>query len=86
VINIGAGGTTYLNEVVEHACQITGRAVIIRPTSARSGDILVICADPASARRLLGWASTTDLLTGVSAQLKWLTSNRNGAPLAAESA
>ncbi|MFG1697228.1 NAD-dependent epimerase/dehydratase family protein [Nonomuraea sp. NPDC049309] len=84
VINVGAGGTTSLNEVVEHARKITGRAIDLHSTIARSGDVPATWADPSSARQLLGWAPTTDLLTGMAAQLEWLASIPGRSPVAAE--
>ena len=84
VINVGAGLTTCLNDVVDRAHQLTGRPVAVRSTSARSGDVSATFADVSSARRLLGWTPATDLLTGMTAQLDWMASNRSSSPVAAE--
>lgn len=84
IINVGAGGTTCLNNVVELARQITGRPVNVRSTSARSGDVPATCADPSTARRLLGWAPTTDLVTGMTEQLSWMASSRSRTPVPTE--
>ncbi|MFD1547137.1 NAD-dependent epimerase/dehydratase family protein [Nonomuraea guangzhouensis] len=84
VINVGASGTTCLNDAVDLARQITGRPINVRSTSARSGDVPVTCADVSTAHRLLGWTPTTDLLTGMTAQLEWLTANRSRSTIAVE--
>ncbi|MFC5821151.1 NAD-dependent epimerase/dehydratase family protein [Nonomuraea harbinensis] len=84
VINVGAGRTISLNDVVERAHQLTGQPINVRSTSARSGDVSVTCADVTSARRLLGWAPTTDLVTGMATQLDWMASSRSPSPVAAE--
>jgi nucleoside-diphosphate-sugar epimerase len=84
VINVGAGGTTCLNDAVELARQITGRSIDVRLTRARSGDVPVTYADVSTAHRLLGWSPTTDLLTGMTAQLEWLTANRSLSPVVVE--
>ncbi|GAA1613695.1 NAD-dependent epimerase/dehydratase family protein [Nonomuraea maheshkhaliensis] len=81
VINVGAGTTTRINDVVELARRITGAPIDVRSTSARSGDVPVTHADPSCVRHLLGWAPATDLLTGMTAQRGWLASSR---PVAAE--
>jgi nucleoside-diphosphate-sugar epimerase len=84
VINVGAGRTISLNDVVERAHRLTGQPINVRSTRARSGDVSVTCADVTSARRLLGWAPTTDLVTGMAAQLDWMASSRSPSPIAAE--
>ncbi|MEU8324124.1 NAD-dependent epimerase/dehydratase family protein [Nonomuraea sp. NPDC048881] len=84
VINVGGAGTTCLNDVVELARKLTGQPLNVRSTSARSGDVSSTYADVSTAHRLLGWAPTTDLLGGMTAQLEWLTANRSRSPVAAE--
>ncbi|MEU4574614.1 NAD-dependent epimerase/dehydratase family protein [Nonomuraea sp. NPDC023979] len=86
VINVGGGGATCLNEVVEQARKLTGQTINVRSTSARSGDVPSTRADVSTARRLLGWAPTTDLLTGMAAQLEWIAANRSQSPMEVEPA
>jgi dTDP-D-glucose 4,6-dehydratase len=73
LINIGAGSGATLRDVVEYARQLTQHLVPIHTEGARSGDVPATCADRSTARRLLGWTPATDLVTGMAAQLDWLT-------------
>ncbi|GAA3844140.1 hypothetical protein GCM10022226_79050 [Sphaerisporangium flaviroseum] len=73
VINIGAGGKATLREVVEYARQLTHHEIPIHTEGARNGDVPATCAARSTARRLLGWTPTTDLVTGMASQLNWLT-------------
>ncbi|MGI5274165.1 NAD-dependent epimerase/dehydratase family protein [Nonomuraea sp. CA-218870] len=77
LINVGAGATTSLNDVVDQARQITGRSVSVRSANPRSGDVPGTRADPSHARRLLGWTPTTDLLTGMTEQYRWMNTHRS---------
>src|SRR5690606_12245232 len=83
VINVGAGSTVCLNDVVDHARQITGRPINIRPASPHSGDVPITCADPSYARRQLGWTPTTDLFTGMGEQIRWMHDSRSRTPVEA---
>ncbi|SDG83910.1 Nucleoside-diphosphate-sugar epimerase [Sinosporangium album] len=77
VINVGGGGQTALRDVVEHVRQLTAGRISIRSETARSGDVTTTCADTSTARRLLGWTPSTNLLEGLRAQLDWMTSRHN---------
>jgi nucleoside-diphosphate-sugar epimerase len=67
VLNIGTGVQTSTEELVAAAERVTGRPVV---TSAgahpgRDWDTADWVADPAAARRLLGWEPTVDLAEGL---------------------
>ena len=67
VLNIGTGVQTSTEELVAVAERVTGRRI---PTAAgahpgRDWDTADWVADPAAARRLLGWEPAVDLAEGL---------------------
>ncbi|GII34630.1 NAD-dependent epimerase/dehydratase family protein [Planotetraspora mira] len=81
VINVGAGTTFSLLDVIKHARYLTGRPVVTEHSPRRHGDVPATCADSAAARRLLGWVPSVDLVTGMAAQLATLTAAHHNATL-----
>ncbi|MEW9533609.1 NAD-dependent epimerase/dehydratase family protein [Microbispora sp. NPDC049125] len=79
VINVGAGTTFSLLDVVDHARRLTGRPVIKELCATHSGDVPATCADPTTARSLLGWTPSVDLATGMARQLESLTAAHQNA-------
>ncbi len=75
VLNVGAGESSSLLEVIEHASRISGRRVDVDHDSPADGDVVSTRADGSLARALLGFAPSTDLLTGMSRQWSWLVSS-----------
>jgi nucleoside-diphosphate-sugar epimerase len=67
VLNIGTGVQTSTEELVELAERATGRPIATAPGAhpGRSWDTADWVADPAAARRLLGWSPTVDLADGL---------------------
>lgn len=53
--NLGNGGGFSVNEVIETARAVTGRAIKIAHRSRREGDPAVLVADATAARKVLGW-------------------------------
>lgn len=53
--NLGTGRGHSVREVVETAARVVGRAVPVRAAARRPGDPARLVADPALARRELGW-------------------------------
>jgi UDP-glucose-4-epimerase GalE len=60
--NLGNGLGHSVNEVIEAARRVTGRAIEVRDEPPREGDPPVLVADAARARRELGWAPRHDAL------------------------
>lgn len=54
--NLGNGRGHSVNEVIEAARRVTGRAIEVRDEPAREGDPPVLVADATRARRELGWS------------------------------
>jgi nucleoside-diphosphate-sugar epimerase len=67
VLNIGTGVQTSTEELVATAVRVTGRPIATRPGAhpGRDWDTADWVADPAAARRALGWAPTVDLAEGL---------------------
>jgi nucleoside-diphosphate-sugar epimerase len=67
VINIGTGVQTSTEELVAVAERVTGRPIATSPGAhpGRDWDTADWVADPAAARRLLGWEPTVDLADGL---------------------
>jgi nucleoside-diphosphate-sugar epimerase len=67
VLNIGTGVQTSTEELVAAAERVTGRPIATSPGAhpGRDWDTADWVADPAAARRLLGWEPTVDLAEGL---------------------
>ncbi len=70
-IDIGGGSSVALREVTELVEQTTGDPVRLQHLPASAGDPQATVADHEQARRLLGWAPSTDLTDGLAAQWAW---------------
>ncbi|MEV7020888.1 NAD-dependent epimerase/dehydratase family protein [Kitasatospora sp. NPDC093558] len=75
VLNIGAGVSTSVLEVLAAVEELTGHAVPVNQLPAQAGDVEATLADHSRAADLLGWAPRTALLQGISRQLAHLTAN-----------
>lgn len=76
--NLGNGLGHSVNEVIEAARRVTGRAIEVRDEPAREGDPPVLVADAARARRELGWAPRHDALDTIVAHA-WQWEQRQAA-------
>lgn len=55
VFNLGTGEGHSVREVIEAVRRVTDRQVAVRTRPRRQGDVARLVADPAKARRVLGW-------------------------------
>jgi NAD dependent epimerase/dehydratase len=75
-IQLGTGRSESIGDLLALASRILGRTahVVQAPERMRpdASEVLVLQADPALARELLGWTAATDLETGVARTIEWL--------------
>lgn len=72
VINVGAGQSTSICDVLDAAHRLTGRPVPVVRAGTRAGDVPATLADITQARDLLGWKPEVSLLDGMEQQLRCL--------------
>ncbi|MGW2364610.1 NAD-dependent epimerase/dehydratase family protein [Streptomyces sp. NPDC001667] len=72
IVNIGGGTNASLIDVINIAQSLAGREIDVRSDTARSGDVLSTRADTRLAEAALGWRATTDLPSGMRAQMQAL--------------
>ncbi|MEE2921736.1 MAG: GDP-mannose 4,6-dehydratase, partial [Pseudomonadota bacterium] len=73
VFNLGNGTGTSVQRIVDRARDVTGRDIPVERAPRRAGDPPVLMADPAKARRALGWqARHSDLDTILQTAWNWL--------------
>ncbi|MFJ9609609.1 NAD-dependent epimerase/dehydratase family protein [Kitasatospora sp. NPDC101176] len=75
VLNIGAGVSTSVLDVLAAIEELTGRPVPVNRMPAKPGDVDATLADRSRAGELLGWKPCTALVQGISRQLAHLTAN-----------
>jgi UDP-glucose-4-epimerase GalE len=76
-VNLGTGRGFSVREVIAAAGEVTGRRIPVREAPRRPGDPPVLVADPARARRLLGFAPRyTELAPIVATAWRWHTRKR----------
>ncbi|MGW4896609.1 NAD-dependent epimerase/dehydratase family protein [Kitasatospora sp. NPDC004240] len=73
VLNIGAGISTSVLDVLKTVEGLTGRTVPVNRLPAQAGDVDFTLADHSRAVELLGWKPRTTLVQGISRQLAHLT-------------
>ncbi|MEY3023020.1 MAG: UDP-glucose 4-epimerase [Planctomycetota bacterium] len=77
--NVGIGRGHSVREVVESCRRVTGHAIPTVPAPRRAGDPPVLFADPAAARRDLGFAPRwTDLDETVRSAWRWMRAHPSG--------
>lgn len=74
-VNVGAGATTSVAEVLRIAARLTGGQVRLTQRPPHEGDVVETHADNAKALRLLGWRPTLDVAEGMARQLAWMREN-----------
>jgi UDP-glucuronate 4-epimerase len=80
--NIGGGAPVSLNEALSEIAALAGRPLDVRRSGRESGDVLHTAADVARARDELGFAPSTSLREGLSAEFAWVSERATGhAPL-----
>lgn len=72
VFNLGTGQGYSVREVITTVSRVTGRAIPVRNEAPRPGDPPSLVADPALARRELGWTPAyADLETQIAHAWRW---------------
>jgi len=77
-VNLGTGRGHSVLEVVAAFAAASGRAIPYEVRPRRPGDVAACWADPAQARRLLGWEARHDLATMCEDAWRWQSNNPNG--------
>ncbi|MEV6981797.1 NAD-dependent epimerase/dehydratase family protein [Sphaerisporangium sp. NPDC051017] len=75
VLNIGAGVSTSVLDVLNAVEELTGHPVPLNRLPAQAGDVDATLADHSRAADLLGWKPRTALTQGIARQLAHLTAN-----------
>jgi len=80
VYNLGCGGSGYsVNEVLEVARKVTGKAFAVRVGPRRAGDPAVLIASSDKIKRELGWAPAfQDLRVIVESAWRWMLAHPRG--------
>lgn len=76
VVNICAGGSTVLRDVIDAVGDAVGSPVLIEQHPEQAGDVQRTGGSNDAARRLLGWEPQTTLADGIAAQVAWHRSRR----------
>lgn len=76
VVNVCAGGSTSMSELIDAVGAAVGRDVRIDQQVAQAGDVLRTGGDPSTSQRLLGWTPRHDLEDGIRQQTEWHRSLR----------
>ena len=69
--NLGGGELTTIIDVIRRIERLTGQPARIERRPDRKGDQLATAADVSKLTRHVGWRPTTDLETGLTAQIAW---------------
>lgn len=78
VVNICAGGSTVMRDLISAVGEAVGSAVQIDPQPAQPGDVDRTGGSNDRAFAELGWAPATTLVDGIKAQVDWHLSLRRG--------
>lgn len=80
IYNLGCGGEGYsVREVVDVACEVTGRDIPVRISPRRAGDPAVLIASSARIKRELGWTpERQDLKTIITSAWEWIQQHPDG--------
>lgn len=80
VYNLGTGRGYSVLEVVRAFEQASGRKIPYRIVDRRPGDVAISYADPAKARRELGWVAQRDIHDMCADAWRWQSQNPDGYP------
>jgi len=72
IINVGGGSPASLSEVISLVEQLTGRRLEVQHVATEHGDVRDTSADITLARRLLGFAPSMTLASGLEREFDWL--------------
>jgi len=78
VVNICAGGSTVLRDVIDAVGDAVGAPVPVERHPEQPGDVQRTGGSNDAARRLLGWEPQTSLTDGIAAQVEWHRRRRGG--------
>ena len=76
VVNVCAGGSTVLRDVIDAVGAAVGSPVPVEQHGEQPGDVQRTGGSNDAARRLLGWEPQTVLADGIAAQVAWHRSRR----------
>lgn len=76
VVNVCAGGSTVLRDVIDAVGEAVGSPVPIEQHSEQPGDVQRTGGSNEAARKLLGWEPRTTLADGIAAQVAWHRARR----------
>lgn len=71
VVNVCAGGSTVLRDVIDAVGEAVGRSVLVDRQPEQPGDVARTGGSNRAARQVLGWEPTTGLHRGIAAQVAW---------------
>jgi len=77
-VNLGTGRGVSVLEMVRAFSQASGRDIPYRVVPRRPGDVATVYADPAAAKRELGWEATRDIDDMCRDSWKWQSTNPTG--------
>lgn len=72
IYNLGTGRGTSVFEMVQAFSEASGKALPHRVVARRAGDLAAICAEPARAKRELGWETELTIADAMRDTLKYL--------------
>jgi UDP-glucuronate 4-epimerase len=76
VVNICAGGSTVMRDVIDAVGDAVGAPVPVERHPEQPGDVQRTGGSNDAARTLLGWEPQTTLADGIAAQVAWHRSQR----------
>jgi UDP-glucuronate 4-epimerase len=82
VFNIGGGSHVSLNDALGLLAEIAGRELRVTYRERQHGDVKDTSADIERARSLLGFAPSTSLTDGISAEFEWVIESSRARPIA----
>jgi UDP-glucuronate 4-epimerase len=77
VVNVCAGGSTVLRDVIDAVGDAVGSPVPIEQHAEQPGDVQRTGGSNEAARKLLGWVPQTSLADGIAAQVAWHRDRRS---------
>jgi nucleoside-diphosphate-sugar epimerase len=76
VVNVAGGSSIAMRDLLDLAAEVVGSSPRIEPLPNQPGDVARTGGTIDGARRALGWQPSTDLRTGLAAQVDWHRARR----------